>query len=160
MTSLRKHLVLASLLAGLGVAAHAQTPPAPPAGGPGPQAHGRMHDPARMAERMQARLGELKQKLQLTPAQEPAWTSYTNALRPQGQPPHPDPQALAQLPTPDRLDQMRALRTQRNAEMDRRAEATKAFYAQLAPEQKKTFDAETARMFERHGAGRSGHHRG
>jgi Spy/CpxP family protein refolding chaperone len=158
MTSLRKHLVLASLVAGLGIAAHAQTAPTPPAGGPGPQAHGR-HDPARMAERMQARLAELKQKLQLTSAQEPAWTSYTTALRPQGQPTRPDPKALAALPTPDRLDQMRALRSQRDAEMDRRAEATKAFYAQLTPEQKKTFDAETARMFARHGEGR-GHHRG
>ena len=41
---------------------------------------------------------------------------------------------------------MRALRNQRmaemNAAMDKRGEATKAFYAALTPEQQKTFDAE------------------
>jgi hypothetical protein len=60
------------------------------------------------------------------------------------------------MTTPDRIDHMRALRTQRDAEMDRRADATKAFYAQLTAEQKKTFDAETARMFRPHGGMR--HH--
>jgi Spy/CpxP family protein refolding chaperone len=42
--------------------------------------------------------------------------------------------------------------------MDRRAEATKAFYAQLTPEQKKTFDAETARMGHGHMHREGGEH--
>jgi protein CpxP len=37
--------------------------------------------------------------------------------------------------------------------MDKRADATKIFYAALSPEQKKTFDAETARRGHRGGYG-------
>ncbi len=69
-----------------------------------------------------------------------------------------DREAMAGMSTPDRIDHMRALRDQRNADMDRRAEATKAFYAQLGAEQKKTFDAETARMFQRGGRHMGRHH--
>ncbi|MEO6322967.1 MAG: Spy/CpxP family protein refolding chaperone, partial [Polaromonas sp.] len=70
---------------------------------------------------------------------------------------------LDKLATPERIDKMRALRTQRmtemNAEMDKRGEATKAFYSALSPEQKKTFDAEHQKMGQHkgHGHGR-GHH--
>jgi hypothetical protein len=64
---------------------------------------------------------------------------------------------FAHLSTPERLDRMRALRTQRNAEMDRRADATKAFYAQLTPPQQKAFD-EVALKFMRGRHGHGGHH--
>jgi hypothetical protein len=54
---------------------------------------------------------------------------------------------LAKLPTPERIDQMKTLRSQHmgemNAAMDKRGEATKTFYATLTPEQKKTFDSAT-----------------
>jgi Spy/CpxP family protein refolding chaperone len=50
------------------------------------------------------------------------------------------------------------MRTARMAEMDKRADATKTFYAALSPEQKKVFDAETARG--RHGHHGMHHHRG
>ncbi|MBA2960580.1 MULTISPECIES: Spy/CpxP family protein refolding chaperone [Ramlibacter] len=151
--SRRKHLFTGALLAAMAVAAQAQ-----PAPGAAPAPNGR-HDPARMAERVNKHLADLKQKLQLTPTQEPAWTSFSNAMQPAAGAPRPDRQALANLSTPDRLDQMRALRNQRNAEMDRRADATKAFYAQLSAEQKKTFDAETARLFQGRG-GHGGRHHG
>lgn len=168
MTIRRKHFILATLLAGAGLVAQAQPAPGPQ-GGPGqpPQGHPMGRDPARMAERMQEHLNALKGKLKISAEQEPAWTTWTTAMRPPQQPPaRPD---LASLSTPERIDQMRAMRTQREAEMDKRAEATKAFYAQLTPEQKKTFDAETARMFQRRGPGGEGgpgmgghgmHHRG
>lgn len=147
--NLRKHIVTCALIAGIGAAAYAQTAPTtPPAA---PQGKHERFDPAKRAEMRAKRLADLKQKLQIQPNQEAAWTSFTNAMRPSANTPRPDPQALANLSTPDRIDQMRALRTQRNAEMDRRAEATKAFYAQLTTEQKKTFDAESARRFGRHG---------
>jgi nitrous oxide reductase accessory protein NosL len=159
---LRKHLVTCALLAGVGLAAQAQTqaqpaPTAPAASGAKGDYHHGHHDPAKRAERMNKRLGELKQKLQLTTAQEPAWTSLTNALQPTAKQ-RPDRDAIARMSTPDRIDHMRSLRSQRNAEMDRRADAAKAFYAQLDAEQKKTFDAETARMFQ--GGGRMHRHHG
>lgn len=154
--SFRNHLVAAAVVAGacLG-AAQAQPAPGAPAGSP-PQ--GRHLDPARMAERINRHLADLKQKLQITAAQESAWNSFASAMQPPTDLQRPDPQALSAMTTPERLDQMRAMRDRRNAEMDRRAEATKTFYAQLSPEQKKTFDTETARMFQRghgpHGGGR------
>ena len=52
---------------------------------------------------------------------------------------------------------MRAMRSARAAEMDKRADATKTFYAALSPEQKKVFDAETARG---HRGGGHRHHKG
>ena len=150
----RKHLITCALLAGVGLAgAQAQTAPAAGTGAP-PQ-HGRHYDPAKMAERMNRHLADLKQKLQITASQENAWNSFTAAMQPSGMQ-RPDRQALAAMTTPERIDQMRAMRDRRNAEMDRRAEATKAFYAQLTPEQKKTFDAETARMRQGHMHGQHG----
>ncbi|MES2361417.1 MAG: Spy/CpxP family protein refolding chaperone [Pseudomonadota bacterium] len=159
--------ILAGLLATAGASAMAQgAPTAPPAGPPaagkaaGP-AGDRMarHDPAKMQAWMAKRQAELKAKLKITPAQEGAWTSYTAAMKPA---PHaqPTPEQRAEfdkLSTPQRIDKMREMRTQRmtemNAAMDRRGEATKAFYAALSPEQQKTFDAE----HKKHGP-HKGHH--
>jgi protein CpxP len=143
---IHKHLVACALLLGMGIAtAQAQLAP-----------QGHHADPARMAERVNRHLAALKQKLQISAGQENAWTSFANAMQPPANMQRPDRQALASMPTPERIDQMRAMRDRRNAEMDRRAEATKAFYAQLTPEQKKTFDAETARMGHGHGHGPHG----
>ncbi|RYF44209.1 MAG: hypothetical protein EOO25_00470 [Comamonadaceae bacterium] len=159
-------LVAASLLAAsLGFAATAQTPPATPGAAPAATHQGHRGDPAkmqermaRMQERMAKRQAELKQKLQISSGQEAAWTSFTTAMKP-GARQKMDRAAMAALSTPDRIDQMRALRTQRIAEMDRRADATKAFYAVLTAEQKKVFDAETLRRGHRgHGGGHGGHH--
>ncbi|MNY56077.1 hypothetical protein D3C86_1921190 [compost metagenome] len=46
---------------------------------------------------------------------------------------------------------MQQQRAERNAQADRRGEATKAFYATLTPAQQKTFDAQTLRHGKRHG---------
>jgi Spy/CpxP family protein refolding chaperone len=63
---------------------------------------------------------------------------------------HPDRAEMDKLTTPERLDKMRAMHKERMAEMeasmDKRAEATKTFYAALSAEQKKTFDSEHAKM--------------
>lgn len=112
---------------------------------------GRM-DTARMQARMQARMdarhAALKAALKLTAAQEPAWTAFVDAHKPpagmKGLPAAmPD---LAKLTTPERLDKMKELRAQHlgemTAAMDKRSEATKAFYAVLTPEQQKVFDAQ------------------
>jgi len=140
-----RKLIAAALLASLGLAAAAQTAPvAPQPDAAASSAPGR-YDPARMQERMQQRLADLKQKLQLTPGQEGAWSAYTSALQPTQQMQRPNRDEIAQLTTPQRIDRMRQLQAQRTAEMDRRGEATKAFYATLTPEQQKVFDAETLR---------------
>lgn len=59
------------------------------------------------------------------------------------------------LSTPERIDKMRALRsqhmTERTSAMDKRDEATKVFYAALNADQKKTFDTEHARIGRHHG---------
>jgi hypothetical protein len=118
---------------------------------------GRMHDGLREGMRdghgmregmreqfMARRLARLKEALRITPAQESAWTTYTTALRP-AQRQRPDIGEMARLSTPERIDRMRALRAQRMAEMDRRGEATKSFYAGLSAEQKRVFDQLTLR---------------
>lgn len=159
----------ACLLALLGLNASAQGMPAPaPMGAmPGPM-HAHAGGPGeRMAERQARRLDALKAKLQLSGAQEAAWNTFASAIRtrPAMAEHMPQHQEMMRLSTPERLDRMKALRGQHQAEMnafmDRRAEATKAFYATLSPEQQKIFDAETARMMS--GPGRPGegrHHPG
>jgi hypothetical protein len=51
---------------------------------------------------------------------------------------------------------MQARQAERSAMFAKRADATKAFYAQLTPAQQKTFDAESLRMGPR-GHGPHGH---
>jgi hypothetical protein len=116
-----------------------------------------------MMERMKAghdrHLQELKLKLQLSAEQEPAWTAFASAMT--AQPPHsrPDMAQLALLPTPERIERMKALREQRqaqiNARMDQRAQAARSFYDLLQAQQKKVFDEETGK----HLAQRGRHHR-
>lgn len=123
--------------------------------------HDRIHD--RKQERMQARqakhLQELKDKLQLAPTQDAAWAGFTGVLqaRHSHTPPVDADQDIARLNTPERLERMKALRAQHQTEMnafiDRRADATKALYAALTPDQQKIFDAQTARMMQARGHG-------
>ena len=165
MKSQRRNLLAATLIAAAGLvgAVQAQTPPA---GAPTAREHGR-HDPAkmeqmraRMQERMAQRLGELKQKLAITPAQEGAWTSWTTALKPTGGHQRPDRAEFERLTTPERIDRMRALRAERNAQMDKRMDATKTFYSVLSAEQKKVFDAESMKFLRGGKGGHRGHHGG
>ena len=112
------------------------------------------HNPAQTQERIATRQAELKDKLKITAAQEPVWSTYTAAMTPQAgtiqnrQAWHAQHEDMQKLPTPERIDKMRALRTQHMAEMtqtmEQRGDATKAFYAALTPEQQKTFDAEAS----------------
>ena len=152
-----KRLVLAGLLATIGIAASAQT--APPAhttaAAVDRPAHRMMHrhDPAEMQEFMAKRQAALKAKLQITPAQEPAWTAFTASMQPPARSgERPDRAAFDKLTTPERIDRMRAMRSERDARMDQRGDATKTFYAALTPEQQTVFDANTMR------GGPGGHH--
>jgi Spy/CpxP family protein refolding chaperone len=162
MKSLLKVSVITSLLAATGISyamgpMGGQCDMGPGMQGPGMQQGGRM-DPARMQARMDQRQAVLKAQLKLTAAQEPAWTTFTAALKPPASMMNrqrPDPVEMAKLSTPERIDKMRTLRAQHmsdmTAAMDQRGEATKAFYAVLTPEQQKVFDASAMR-------GPGGHH--
>lgn len=159
-----KHLVAAAALAFVGLTAGAQAPqPAAVAPGPAPVMQGQhpmmQHHMARQQERAAQRQERLKQILQITPAQESAWSTWI-ASRQAGKPFQRGQRAeLSQLTTPERIDRMRALRAARVAEAERRGEATKAFYAALTPAQQKAFDALQAEPGFRRG-GLRGHHRG
>ena len=182
------NLMLAGLLATAGAGAMAQqqgTDAAPAALNPATPAtaspHARMHrgehsmgshDPAKMQAWMAKRQADMKARLQITPAQEGAWTAFVAAMQPPARMMGGDKPMAAQraeldkLTTPERIDKMKALRTQRmtdmNAEMDKRGDATKAFYAALSLEQQKTFDAEHRKMGDGAGRGHYGgmHHKG
>lgn len=173
MTQHPKRLFVAGLLAAtLGATAIAQTPPPPP-----PAAGEAATQPAagkqrqrmspeqfhqRMSERHAKRMTELKGKLKLTAAQENAWNTYSAAMQPPARDGRHrmDREAMAKLTTPERIDRMQIMQTERQAAMRERGDAIKAFYAQLTPEQQKTFDTETLRHG-RHGKhGRHGHQGG
>jgi len=117
-----------------------------------------MHNmnPEKTAAMVGRHLGHLRAKLRLGTTQEAAWATFATAMKPPASMgmPHPERAEIEKLSTPERIDKMRAFRTLHHdamlAEMNTREEAVKTFYATLSPEQKKTFDAEHARMG-RHG---------
>ena len=146
MKSLRSSLITAGLLLGLSGLAFAQTVPTPDA----PRAE-------RMGQRHAQHLAELKSKLKLQATQEPAWVAFEQAMQmPKGPMNRPDRAAFEKMTTPERLDQMQAHKAQMDTQMQKHVDATKNFYATLTAEQKKTFDAETARGMQ--GMGGEGHH--
>lgn len=159
---MRKHFkpaVMATLLATSALAVLAQA-----AGGPPPQEGAgmqqsepehRAHRHERMKAHMAKRAAELKAELKLTPEQESSWNAYLATMKPSAPPARPQREDIAKLSTPERLDKMREMRQQREAEFDKRDAATRSFYAGLSPEQQKTFDARTARRM--HDEGRRHH---
>ena len=173
MKSVFKPVLVAALLATAGFAAFSQAPVMGERGammGAGAPMHEGMRghhdrmgkmDPVKMQAWMDKRNAELKAQLKLTPAQEGAWTAYVAAMTPSAdmlakRTAHRAEHAeLAKLPTPERIDKMKALRTQRmsdmNAAMDKHADATKAFYAALTADQQKVFDASASRHYGRDG---------
>jgi protein CpxP len=154
-----KSLIVAGLLATAGFAAYSQNPGSMMGHDGGHM--GRM-DPAKMEQMVAKHMADLKTKLKITPAQEGAWTTFTAAMKPSGamSANRPDRAEMDKLTTPERIDKMQALHTQRmadmNTEMTKRNDATKTFYATLTGEQKKVFDAEHAKMGDRHGFDKRG----
>ena len=174
MKSVFKPVLLAGLLSTVGVAVFSQAPAGDPGAGMMGAGGAMMHegmqhermgkmDLAKRQAWMDKRAAELKAKLKLSPAQEGAWGTFVAAMKPTGDmmAKRPDRAALAKLPTPERIDKMKALHTQHmndmSAAMEQRGEATKVFYATLTPEQKKIFDDNAMRRPGRDG--RMGGHR-
>jgi hypothetical protein len=133
-------------------------------------------DPAQMQQRMNEhhgkRLAELKTNLQLSPGQDSAWAAFSAAMQPpanlmgQRSAMRQHYADLEKLSTPERIDKMRALRTERmnrmNTEWSQREDAAKVFYATLTAPQKKVFDAAHLRLLRQHAGPRAmlghGHH--
>lgn len=162
-------LVIAGLLASAGFATVAQPMGPGGAGGPMMGASGPMQqggkmgmrgkmDPAKMEAMMAKRQADLKAKLKITGEQEAAWTTFTTTMKPPAAMDHkrPDRAEMDKLTTPERIDKMRALRTEHMTAMDQRETAVKTFYAVLNADQKKVFDAEHARMGNHQGGRRGG----
>lgn len=110
------------------------------------EAHQMQQDEAGWQGRRAAHLTALKEKLKLTAGQEAAWQTYIAATQPEPRRQGMDRKAMREsfekLSTPERLDRMQAMSEMRRARMAKWVEATKAFYAQLSPEQQRVFDAE------------------
>ena len=143
MKSIRTTLIATALMAGLTGLALAQNTTAPADNARA----GRMEKMREhKAERHSQHLAELKSKLNLQAAQEPAWNTFTQSMQHPARMARPERATFEQMTTPERLDMMQAMKAQRDAHMQQRAEATKTFYASLSTEQKQVFDQETARM--------------
>lgn len=151
MQSIFKPLVITTILATSALWAQAQTPPAPaPMQAHGMQHHGRM-DPATMQQHMAARQAALKAKLNLNAAQDGAWNDYLAAMQPPANGRMGKSRAerrkmfdeLKAMTTPERLDRMAAMQSERAAQMQLRNQATRNFYDTLTAEQQKVFDANT-----------------
>jgi len=150
-TTTQRFLLAATAVALLGsLPAWAQTPP--PKDGPRHE-HMAQHRGEHMAERQ----AKLKAALKLTASQEAAWTAYTSAHQPPANPPaRPDRAEWDKLTTPQRLDKLQSMKTERDAHMARAMDATRTFYASLSPEQQKVFDAQAP--LGGMGMHRAGHH--
>jgi len=157
MKSIRITLIATALMAGLTGLALAQNTSAP-TDGPRVGRIEKMRE--HKAERHAQHLTELKAKLNLQGAQEPAWNSFTQSMQHPARMAHPERASLEKMTTPERLDMMQALKAQRDAHIQQRADATKTFYATLSADQKQVFDQETARMMKGLGSHAMKHHGG
>jgi Spy/CpxP family protein refolding chaperone len=96
------------------------------------------------AQRIERRAEHLRAALQLRPEQDAALRAFVETQRPpQGarQRMRGQRHEMAQATTPQRLERQRERMAERQAQFDRRAQATLRFYAQLSPSQQKAFDA-------------------
>jgi len=119
------------------VQAQDQAPPAPGAGHSPEQRAAWMHD------RQEAHAKALHAILNLRPDQEAAFQAFQAAMTPQPgeHHEHMDKASAMTMTTPQRLDMMADRMAKHEAEFRRRADAIKAFYATLGPDQQRAFDA-------------------
>ena len=105
--------------------------------------------------RRAAHLAGLKEKLALNAEQEAAWDAFAAASQHGAHRSGMQRQAMRgdfdKLSTPERLDRMLAMSELRRTHLLERAQAIKALYAQLTPEQQRMFDAEAMPRPHRHG---------
>jgi hypothetical protein len=159
-----KRLPIASIpfalaLAGLTVAASAQTQPPPAPANPPTQASPPAPHAAPTPEHVDDRIESMRRRLQITPQQEPAWDTFAQAMR--------DNATTAAQAYRDRAAHLQTMTAVENLRSFAQLEQTRAqglqglatsfetLYGQLSDEQKHTADA----MF-RHQGRRTPHHKG
>lgn len=159
MKSIFKPLLVAGLLATAGISAFSAGRMGGDCDGPMGQGEHRMErgSPEKMKAYMDKRSADLKAALKITPEQEAAWTTFNTAMKPPADmmAQRMDRAAMEKLTTPERIDKMQAMQTERQASMNQRAQATKTFYATLSDAQKKVFDTNAM-----HHGGKGGDHKG
>ena len=152
LTHTPKRLFLAAALMGLGTVALAQQgqppapEPAPTASSAQPAAANRAGTSSerwreRMEQHQAQRMAQLKASLKITPEQEGAWSQFESAMQPPPPPERPNPDEWTKLTTPERIDRIEQRSAEHQQHMKQFGDAVKAFYAQLTPDQQKTFDA-------------------
>ena len=104
------------------------------------------------------RLSELKDKLNITPAEEPAWQTFADKVNAQAKATaalHEKMRAEMKSPdltTPDRMAKMAEFMKIRSQHMAAMSEVVRTFYNTLSPEQKAVFDKmHLGRMNHKHG---------
>ncbi len=111
---------------------------------------GKHKDPQQMMQRMQERQAKLHDKLKITPAQEAAWQTFTQATKPDMPPAPIDRQAMDKLSAPEKMEKHLAMQKHHQAMMEKRLAAIKALYPQLTPEQQKIMDEHMGHMNKQH----------
>jgi Spy/CpxP family protein refolding chaperone len=141
MNSFQKSLVIAvaSLGAGSAALAASDSRPASTDGGSHWGAFG-SHG-ANFAERIAKRQAALHDKLNLSPAQEPAWKAFTDKLQATA-PARPEGASTVTMTAPERADRMVTFLQAAQQRAAARAQAVKEFYSVLSPEQQKIFDSQ------------------
>lgn len=173
MNTLRKNLVIAFTAAGLfGATIGAQAQTAAPETRPALTAEQRLAKKAewqakagerraKMEQHRAERQAKLRDSLKLNAQQQPAWDAFVASQAPQKKgerAARPDRAAWAALSAPQRMQKGIDMQKQRTARMEQRLASLNTFYAQLTPEQRKTFDAQAQhRKGPRH-HGHRGHH--
>lgn len=97
----------------------------------------------RFGEHMKQHQQRLHDALKLTPQQEASWTKFQESHPFANNGNRPDRADMAKLTAPERAEKMLELQKQHQDAMGKHVVAMKDFYAQLTPEQKKTFDEQT-----------------
>ena len=112
---------------------------------------------AKMKERFTRAAQQLHDKLKLDASQEQAWNTYLQAMTPTRSAQRPDRAQFESMTTPQRMELHLAKMKEHEAQLSKRLDATKTFYATLNPDQQKVFDTETARFFQGHHGHGHGH---
>jgi len=95
--------------------------------------------PEAMKEKIAKHQAELHDKLKITAAQEPAWKTFIQAVTPERMVPEKD-SGMDKMTTPERMQRSLERMKEHQGQLQKKLEATKAFYAVLSPEQQKIFD--------------------
>ncbi|MQR01171.1 Spy/CpxP family protein refolding chaperone [Glaciimonas soli] len=152
--------VAALSIGAFGMSAYAQSASDTAAPGAAPATGQMRHAPtpeqrAKFAADMAKREAKLHDALKLTPNQEGAWTTFVAQIKaqlPEGGMQRPNKDDWKNLTTPQRLQKQSERMAKMQERMTARAASINTFYAQLSPEQQKTFDKHFAQMHRR------GHH--